>query len=233
MRKSLSDEERRQKNREKVKHWCATHRGYYNAYRRRRYAENASVREKHRARGKVYREQNRQKASEISARWWKAHPEKRREKQRRQRAKNLEHVRELDRQRYVRDREKRLAAQLTYQKAHRKEANARNRKWAAAHPAEALTKVHRRLARKRNAPGSHTAAEWAALCVAARWRCFYADIGRPGCTVDLNERTATRDHKVPLSRGGSNCVENLTIACLSCNSAKGARTESEFIARGA
>ena len=36
------------------------------------------------------------------------------------------------------------------------------------------------------------------------------------------------DHKIPISRGGTNLYENLAIACISCNSRKRDKTESEF-----
>lgn len=37
------------------------------------------------------------------------------------------------------------------------------------------------------------------------------------------------DHKIPLSRGGSNTVKNLVVCCHRCNIAKGAMTADEFI----
>lgn len=38
----------------------------------------------------------------------------------------------------------------------------------------------------------------------------------------------TIDHMVPLSRGGSNDLDNLTIACVSCNAKKGTKTHIEW-----
>lgn len=52
------------------------------------------------------------------------------------------------------------------------------------------------------------------------WKCVYC-----GSEYDL-----TIDHKVPRSRGGGNEIENLTCACRSCNSSKGAKTVEEFMA---
>jgi 5-methylcytosine-specific restriction endonuclease McrA len=57
-----------------------------------------------------------------------------------------------------------------------------------------------------------------ALFEAYDWRCAYC-----GAQVDL-----TVDHRVPLSRGGDDSMENLIPACLSCNSSKHDRTELEF-----
>lgn len=39
----------------------------------------------------------------------------------------------------------------------------------------------------------------------------------------------TVDHIIPLSRAGQNCIENVTIACESCNLSKGAKLLSEWI----
>lgn len=37
------------------------------------------------------------------------------------------------------------------------------------------------------------------------------------------------DHKVPLSKGGEHSIENIAIACVSCNSRKGSMRLDEFI----
>ncbi len=42
------------------------------------------------------------------------------------------------------------------------------------------------------------------------------------CDVELDETTFTIDHIEAFSRGGSDDPENLTVACRSCNSSKGA-----------
>jgi hypothetical protein len=52
---------------------------------------------------------------------------------------------------------------------------------------------------------------------------------------DGPEGTKTRDHKQPLSRGGSNHASNIVACCDKCNQTKGHMTEAEFfgwIARG-
>jgi 5-methylcytosine-specific restriction endonuclease McrA len=40
----------------------------------------------------------------------------------------------------------------------------------------------------------------------------------------------TRDHMIPLSRGGMNVVTNITIVCHGCNQEKGALLPDEFVA---
>jgi len=69
----------------------------------------------------------------------------------------------------------------------------------------------RRRARKRGADGTHTAAEWQARLEEYDYRCVYC--GRRGGRL-------TRDHVVPLSRGGSDYIANIVPACRKCNSEK-------------
>lgn len=67
---------------------------------------------------------------------------------------------------------------------------------------------------KRASSGSHTHAEWLALCDAYGNRCL-----RCG-----EEKPLTRDHVVPVARGGGNEISNIQPLCRSCNSAKGVST---------
>lgn len=79
----------------------------------------------------------------------------------------------------------------------------------------------RRRARKLDASGSYTSAEWRSLVDLSGGRCAY-------CGVVANLHA---DHRQPLSRGGSNAINNIVPACASCNIRKSILTESEFRAR--
>ena len=79
----------------------------------------------------------------------------------------------------------------------------------------------RRRARAIQAPGSYTAKEWIALVAAYGGRCAYCDVKGP----------LHADHRIPLSRGGSNSIDNIVPACRTCNLRKHDRTEAEFRAR--
>lgn len=46
----------------------------------------------------------------------------------------------------------------------------------------------------------------------------------------LHKRAPSRDHIIPLSRGGPDSYENLTVSCRECNELKGSLTADEFIA---
>lgn len=49
----------------------------------------------------------------------------------------------------------------------------------------------------------------------------------PSCGIDIST-CFTVDHRLALSRGGTNDPENLQLLCRACNSSKGTRTEQEW-----
>ncbi len=52
------------------------------------------------------------------------------------------------------------------------------------------------------------------------------------CQAVIPIETATLDHVYPRGRGGSNLLENLMVACLTCNQKKGSRLLSELKREG-
>jgi hypothetical protein len=77
---------------------------------------------------------------------------------------------------------------------------------------------HRRRARKRNAVGVFKVSEWFAIVRKYKHRCAH-------CRVRFPINKLTVDHKLALSRGGTNFAYNLQPLCLSCNSKKQANLE--------
>jgi 5-methylcytosine-specific restriction endonuclease McrA len=75
--------------------------------------------------------------------------------------------------------------------------------------------------RKRNAPGRCTSEQWRKKCAFHGWRCIY-------CRVAVTPKTATIEHRKPLSRGGSNWPANLAPCCKQCNQSKNCKTETEY-----
>jgi 5-methylcytosine-specific restriction endonuclease McrA len=107
------------------------------------------------------------------------------------------------------------AAQLTYRLAHPD----RTRAYRLAHRDEKLAELHRRRARILGNGGSHTPQEWRDKVS------LFA-----GCCVYCGEtKKLTRDHRIPLTRGGTDYITNIVPACLTCNASKGKRTDVEFI----
>ncbi len=70
-----------------------------------------------------------------------------------------------------------------------------------------------------NAEGFHTEQEWLDLVACYDGLCGYC----------RSSEALSRDHKTPLSRGGSDYIENILPACQSCNSRKGTKTFREFM----
>ena len=87
------------------------------------------------------------------------------------------------------------------------------RKWRKKNPDKAILQNQRRRARKRNAEGYFTLSEWQTLKAQYNWTCQICKKSEP-------EIKLTIDHIIPLSRGGSNNIENIQPLCKSCNSKK-------------
>ena len=71
----------------------------------------------------------------------------------------------------------------------------------------------RRRALKLNANGSHTIGDWETLKTQYNWTC-------PSCKKKEPVISLTEDHIIPLSKGGSDNIENIQPLCRSCNSRK-------------
>ena len=67
--------------------------------------------------------------------------------------------------------------------------------------------------RKRDAGGRHTRKEWELLKAAYKYTC-------PACGKMEPKIKLTKDHIVPVSKGGPDFIENIQPLCWSCNSKK-------------
>jgi 5-methylcytosine-specific restriction endonuclease McrA len=168
-------------------------------------------------------------------RWREANPEKVKENNRKYVEENIEAVREAERAyravnpEKTRAKKKRYAAKhkaviraadARYREAHYEELKARQKAWRDAHP-ERIREIedgvkHRRRARLAGSGGDHTAAEWEAVKKLFDYRCYLC--GRQEPEIKL-----TRDHFIPISKGGNNYIGNIIPACKPCNSRKHAR----------
>lgn len=137
--------------------------------------------------------------------WYWANRQRASDKARAYRERNADRVRERNRQRRALRLEKDRLTHLAYVKSH---------------PELVRSMLARRYALRRGARGSHTPEQWRQKCALLGHVCIYCGESKP----------LTRDHKIPLTRGGSNDIANVVPACGSCNSRKRALTAQEFLA---
>lgn len=88
----------------------------------------------------------------------------------------------------------------------------RQRKYRQENPERFAYHAAKRRALAKNAEGSFSLDEWLTLCAQADGKCLSCKQVKP----------LTIDHVVPLSKGGSNYIDNIQPLCGSCNSKKGA-----------
>lgn len=110
--------------------------------------------------------------------------------------------------------EERRAAKLAYAAQYREEnrdlTRERIARWGRRNRDKVRDYSMRRRARLLSAEGDHSHEDWLHMLRIWGFACAYCDSGD----------RLTKDHVVPLSRGGSNSIGNIVPACLSCNSSK-------------
>lgn len=72
---------------------------------------------------------------------------------------------------------------------------------------------HKRKIMKRGNGGTHTFADWETLKAQYNWRC-------PSCKKQEPDIKLTKDHIIPITKGGSDNIENIQPLCGKCNSKK-------------
>jgi 5-methylcytosine-specific restriction endonuclease McrA len=153
------------------------------------------------------------------------------EKQKAYAAANQEKISAYKKEWSQKNRARRLSTQRAYFAKNREKITQQISDWHKAQPPEKkkATSVKRhsnRRAAKLNAKGSFTLVDLQAKREMCGDRCYYCQTR----LANLPVKRVHVDHKIPLSRGGSNWPANLTYSCGSCNQSKGARTIKEFIA---
>jgi hypothetical protein len=116
---------------------------------------------------------------------------------------------------YKKHRSKRLDAVKVYNDKHRKKRAENSREWRRLHPRK--TKAHRLIskhnyrARLMDADGSFTFREFRNLC--KKYNCSCLCCGKTERQLFRLKRILVPDHVKPISKGGSNFIENIQPLC--------------------
>jgi hypothetical protein len=120
---------------------------------------------------------------------------------------------------YVAHPEKRLAYMRNYEKTHLKERLQKFLRWLKTPNGIAYNRARKHT---RRAAGHLNIVAFYIRCAELGWHCRI-------CGRELTKETVTIDHVIPVSKGGTNAIENLQPLCRSCNSRKGACSMEEMI----
>ena len=101
-----------------------------------------------------------------------------------------------------------------YREENREKIAERHRRYRKRNPEKTRVYSLNRRSRKRKAKGAHTSQDIKSLYEGQAGKCWY-------CACDVGDDFHV-DHFIPLSKGGSNDVGNLRIACPTCNLSKNA-----------
>lgn len=162
----------------------------------------------------AWREANQKKTAEISCRSRLKHLEARRgaDRQRRQKYKIdpvfLEEARQRSREWREANREKHRAYSREYGRQHPDETRQRRREWIAKPKNRQKQRERLRIEKRKRRLDRNSDAF------------IYSEIVRRDPCAYCGERGGVVDHIVSLSTGGANRWDNLTGACLRCNSSK-------------
>ena len=154
-------------------------------------------------------------------RFHESHKEKHAEQERARRAKNPEHIRELDKKRNQTEKRKKWTREYRpqYYEDNKEKFQEYNRQWMRKHRELFNHYGHVHRARKHGTQISITRYDWDEILKEHDNKCYYCGKGN----IKL-----TRDHKIASALGGGYTKENIVPACNSCNSRKKRLTPEQF-----
>lgn len=104
-----------------------------------------------------------------------------------------------------------LKKMARYRKRNRATLNEKQKRYYRTHYDIHVRNIERRRARKARVISDLTQIEWEIIKAAYRYRCAYCG---------KKPKLLTKDHIIPLSKGGGHTANNIAPACRSCNSRK-------------
>lgn len=158
------------------------------------------------ARAETYRKANREVLAEKQRQYYNENGDVQREASRNWKAKNKTRQREY---------------WIKWYEDHKEDRAQYSHDYGQENHDGVLERSRKRRAKSFNAPGTFTEAEFRDKLKEFGFRCFW-------CGKLLSEDDITRDHYIPLVKGGSNTIENIVPSCKSCNFKKRNKMPSEF-----
>ena len=215
-------------NKEKA---CARSKRHYIENRDKKLAYQKKYNEENKEKLIKYREANKEKSA-LQIKSWrennKEHVKQYNKEYKRvyyKRGANKEESKAYNKKYYRANKERIREAAKEYTATHIEENRARAAAWYKENPergkANAKVANHKRRAHVAKVGGKFTKADIRNMYMSQGARCYY-------CSVSI-ERVYHIEHMVPISRGGSNWIDNICLACVPCNRMKGIRTAKEFM----
>lgn len=140
---------------------------------------------------------------------------------------DLKKTHQIDKDRRIKNPERRREISRSYRRRHPDEIKAKERLYAKQNPEKIRAKAHRRRAKKRQKPQRFTGSDWSRCLEYWNHCCAYC-----GHQQGLLEYTKiTGDHWIPLIDPlcPGTIPENMIPACLSCNSRKQDRPPHDWV----
>lgn len=116
----------------------------------------------------------------------------------------------LQKRYYWQNRERRIKEAIEWGRKNKEKRALVKRKWQQTHKELSNHLSKRRQAKLAGAEGSHTLIEWQLLCQKFDQK----------CAICKEPKKLTKDHIIPVSKGGSDYISNIQPLCISCNSRK-------------
>lgn len=154
------------------------------------------------AASRKWRRENPDRVRQLNDEYYWLHHEERKAYHRAYRQQHLEHMRALGR---------------AYRRVNSEYFRRYSREWSRRNPEKRAARDNLRRAIKKGIRGSFTAQEWADLKKKYNYTCLRCGKQEPDIKL-------TVDHVVPVSRRGSNTIDNIQPLCGRCNTAKHIRT---------